>query len=110
MNVVTIPKGLGPRYHYYRSEVCINNEKGKNIWTNFDEIVKQLRCNKQHLVDKINKYLCQSMEITKSGLLIKHLSRKDIENTLEQYIHKYIICKKCGLPELTNGMCRICEK
>jgi translation initiation factor 2 beta subunit (eIF-2beta)/eIF-5 len=108
---VPIPKNektlLDPFYRYTREMAVLNESGGFYILTNIEPIIKSMKLDLNHFFKYLQKKIGQRVIKDKNGF-IKLKSKCDIENILESYIVKTIICKKCELPECYNKICKSC--
>ncbi len=114
---VNIPKSnTDPTYRYKRDkiEITIQNVKGGITKINNLEIInKQLGDNIETIIKFLKKKTNTSITYSESkGILInKTESVNNLEEYLEEYIKKYVICPYCLNPEFkydTNNKTRIC--
>lgn len=108
---VTIPNTpiirMDPFYRYKRDISIIVIQGQFYHFTNFSKICKQLKCDQKQMLKFISKILCQPvLEDKLGGLKLKSLPIP-IEDVIEKFIDKYVLCGKCDLPELTDE--RICK-
>lgn len=104
--LLNIPQSTeDPFYRYKRPKLVVNTLKQGVQITNIDDIAKALNRNFMELV----KYIQLSMKLnvtvkkqgkeTKNILLLKNNENIDIDDIIESYIEKYVICKECNNPE-----------
>jgi translation initiation factor 2 beta subunit (eIF-2beta)/eIF-5 len=98
-----------PFYRYKRDSVVISDHKLYSEWTNANTILNQLKCDKIHFKKHLRKVLNQQITDTKTGFKFKSLCI-NLEEFLEAYICKYVICIICGIPEMNwiDKKCRAC--
>ena len=95
---VNIPKSINdPTYRYQRDSIKIeihNNNGGMTKLDNIEVISNQLGCD----VDDILKFLKKSLNvilIQKNGVFIRKVeTHNNIEDKIEEYIQKEILCVK----------------
>jgi hypothetical protein len=94
------PDTTDPYYRYRRSPLNIKTNKKKGVQTillNIEEIANQLRVPTTAIMKYISKKIgCGIKDVT----INKDLSVEDIETVINNFIRKYVLCKKCRLPEL----------
>lgn len=88
-----------PYYRYKRDAVQIEERKNGLVWINFATIMKQLRADANHFCDKFRRAMNQNVRCEQGMLIFKSMPIC-IEDLLEAYIAKYVLCQHCGLPEL----------
>ncbi len=77
-----------------------HHEGTKTIITNFGQIVTCIRRNPDHLMKFLNKELASSSEIRGERLILsRKLSSNDINNKIEKYIKRFVLCHKCRKPD-----------
>lgn len=99
-------------YRYKRSVLEKRQEKNFTVLLNLHDIANELHVPLTHLITFLNKKLGQKLQpdkVKNSNLIrLKHTD-SDLEECLEIYIQKYVLCKKCGLPELNEkNICNSC--
>lgn len=105
MNKVNIPKSVNdPTYRYKRETIKVevhNNNGGMTKLINIENISTQIGTELNDLLKFIKKYLNVNI-IQKNGIFIRKVeTSQNIENILEEYITKEVLCKKCKNPEFT---------
>lgn len=105
----TIPntKSNDQYYRYKREISIISKTKKCFIWKNFYDICSQLHVKSEHMLKHFKKIMNQSIQESKEGIKFRSMSI-DIEEFIEAYICKYVLCKMCGLPELNDKICNAC--
>ena len=77
-----------------------HHEGTKTIITNFGPIVGCIRRNPEHLMKFLNKELASSSEINGDRLILsRKLSSNDVNNRIERYVKRFVLCPKCGKPD-----------
>ena len=102
---VNIPRSvIDPTYRYKRDKIEItiqNTNGGITKLLNIDKIVVQLGCNISDILKFLKKKANTSI-IEKNGYFLRKTETIDnIENMLEEFITKEILCTKCNNPEFT---------
>ena len=100
---VNIPKSINdPTYRYQRDTIKIeiyNNNGGMTKLDNIETVSTQLGCE----LDDILKFLKKSLNVNliqKNGVFIRKVeTQNNIEDKIEEYILKEILCNKCKNPE-----------
>lgn len=98
-----------PNYRYKRETLqtrFLAAKNGQTEMTNLDRIAKQLHAP----CDALEKFIQKKLSLRiHHRLLPGFVEVKRIEAVIEQFIQKYILCKKCQYPELTNeNVCAAC--
>jgi translation initiation factor 5 len=105
MSKVNIPKSVNdPSYRYKRDTIKVeiqNNNGGMTKLINIEAISTQIGTD----VDILLKFIKKSLNVNiikKDSICIRKIeTQQNIENILEEYIEKEILCKKCNNPEFT---------
>lgn len=94
-------------YRYKRSPLDARIIKNKTIITNWNTIAAQLNASPTFIMNYISKKI--GAQVNGSIINGKHDTAK-LETTIESFIAKYVLCKKCKYPELTSDRqyCRAC--
>ena len=75
-------------------------EGNKTIITNFQQICSYLRRQPEHLEKFLEKELAAQGKIDGDRLiLIRKLPAKKIQEKLDFYVERYVICKECKKPD-----------
>ena len=104
---VNIPTALvDPYYRYQRQQIKIVNEgSGNGVKTkllNLQKVGKDLNRNTLHLLKYLSFSFCSPIihdDKSKNYILKGKFSLKQIEDALEDFIAKYVLCEKCSNPE-----------
>lgn len=122
-NLVPIPntpeKRADPNYRYKREKIVftvVGNDEKKSYsklpyqWSNFSRVMKQLHIDPVTFAKKFKKLIKQRIKMTPKALhfAVKEYDDDYYEAFLDAYITKYVLCKKCGLPELAEDVCKSC--
>jgi ribosomal protein L32 len=95
-------------WRYKRDILIIKYENTKGTRTklvNIDKIANQLHLSKKILLKELQK--CLGIPIH-NDYVQSQIELKILENHINTIIQKYVICKKCQLPELKNNICLAC--
>ena len=77
-----------------------HHEGTKTVITNFGQVVSCIRRSPEHLIKFLNKELASSSEMKGDRLiLLRKLSSKDINDRIEKYVKRFVLCPKCGKPD-----------
>jgi translation initiation factor 5 len=112
---VNIPKSkTDPTYRYKRDQIDItvqNIKGGITKINNLDVIAKQLCDETSFIIKFLKKKTNTSITDNEKGILINKVEKVDnLEEYLEEFIQKYILCPKCSNPEFTfDKSTRICK-
>lgn len=75
-------------------------EGNKTVISNFLQISSTIGRNPEHLLKFISRELAVKGEIKKQLLVFNtKLASQKINEKLDQYVEKYVICKECGKPD-----------
>ena len=81
-----------------------HHEGTKTVITNFGQVVNSIRRAPEHLMKFLNKELASSSEIKGERLILsRKLSSKDINDRIEKYVKRFVLCPKCGKPDTGLG-------
>jgi len=96
---------MDPNYRYQRDKLIISKLGEYSVMDNLDQICNQLMIDKSDIISFIPKYLKQSIKMFKTKVGTKVNSDSNLEDMLEYYIVKNIICPNCSLPEINMNKC-----
>lgn len=105
-------KGGGDRFYRYKRDAVelkfIHAKGGQTEITNLESIAKQLKC-RSH---KLCKFMQKTLGLKISGATLPgRIESNRIESAIDKFAEEFIICKRCGLPELSaGGACLACGK
>jgi translation initiation factor 2 subunit 2 len=72
----------------------------KTVLSNFFQIADMLGRDEEHFLKYILKELATPAEAKKPLLLLgRKINASRINEKIEEYVNKYVICKECGKPE-----------
>ena len=104
---VNIPKtNLDSFFRYKRDEIeikVLNTNGGNTELTNIKTISVQLGDDLELIIKYIKKKI--NTNITKKNdayIINKIITKKELEEILEEYIKMFILCKACGNPEFSK--------
>ena len=89
---------IDPFNRYKRPSAIITIKNNKTTIQNIVEIAQSLHTKAPYIMYFIQ--LDKSVPTTAAGEIKSSMTKIDVENLLNAFIEKYIICKQCGLPEL----------
>lgn len=100
-----------PNYRYMRDSITIEKSGQFNNLKNINAVANDIDVKVDVLVKYIQKKMGQPVTFDKSSNVYKVKSSPgDVEKYIEQYIVEYLVCKKCGLPEVKDMTCSSCGK
>lgn len=77
-----------------------HHEGSKTVVSNFQQVSRCLRRQPQHLAKFLFKELATSGEVAGDRLiLVRKVSSQRINEKIEEYANKYVICNKCKKPD-----------
>jgi translation initiation factor 2 subunit 2 len=77
-----------------------HHEGTRTVITNFAKITQCLRRNPEHILKFISKELATSADISGERLILsRKISSKDINEKIEKYVNRYVLCPKCKKPD-----------
>lgn len=99
-------------YRYKRDEAQVAHSTkngGTSIITNIGQLAKQLKVDAKELSLYVAKSMGAAYKIQESKLTLKgtHTTKK-IEEIINKFIVRYVLCPKCKLPELVSKSCLAC--
>lgn len=107
---VNIPKSVTDQFYRYKRDIIIIEYIHKNgvqtKLSNIDVIAKQLKVDIKDITSYFKKKL--GVSLIQNIRIQGQIELKVLENNLEKYIEKYILCKNCRLPELNDMDCKAC--
>lgn len=100
-----------PFYRYTMPPLKIRHlttKGGQTLLVNLEELVKALGLNKpKPLLKFLGKELgCRINE--KTLCLPGQISQGLLQDKIFKFIQRYILCRSCGNPETTSGVCKAC--
>ena len=79
-----------------------HHEGTKTIISNFGQIATCIRRTQEHLLKFLTKELASSGEMKGDRLVLsRKLPSKDINDKIEKYVNKFVLCRKCKKPDTT---------
>jgi translation initiation factor 2 beta subunit (eIF-2beta)/eIF-5 len=109
MQKIPIPNNektiMDPTYRYKRDALIISKSGQYSVMDNLDQICRQLMIDKSDIISFIPKHLKQSVKMIENKVGTKVNSDSSLEDMLEYYIVKNIICPNCSLPEIDMNKC-----
>ena len=77
-----------------------HHEGTRTIISNFSQIVGNIRRAPEHFLKFLTKELASQGEIKGERLILsRKLASKDINEKIEKYVHKFVLCPKCAKPD-----------
>ena len=77
-----------------------HHEGTKTVVTNFSQIVSCVRRAPEHLIKFLTKELASSSEVSGDRLILsRRLSSKEINEKIERYVTRFVLCLKCKKPD-----------
>lgn len=112
-NLVNIPRDvIDPFYRYRRPMVklgVLNSKGGVAVLVNIALIAKSLNRKIDEIKSFLQKNLKCAIQIKNDELHIRcQVTVQILEDLLEIYIHKFVLCRTCGNPETHNNHCNAC--
>ena len=82
------------------TKVTGHHEGSKTVITNFLPVASCLRRAPEHLAKFLGKELASSTEISGERLILsRKLASKDINEKVEKYVGRFVVCPKCKKPD-----------
>lgn len=106
MNKVNIPKNVDDFFYRYTRHTIqvsyLSKRNGVTCITNLDQISKEIERECKDIIKFFQKK-CGLSILNNSDLNVYEINSKisvaTLEEYLEEYISKYVLCSQCGLPE-----------
>jgi translation initiation factor 5 len=98
MSTINIGTSVDPFYRYKRPVSMVENRTGKTIITNLNDISKALCTKSSYILYFIQ--LEKSTSVTDKGEIKMILTKSMIEDFINKYIEKFVLCNICKYPEL----------
>jgi translation initiation factor 2 subunit 2 len=77
-----------------------HHEGTKTVITNFMQIVTCLRRDAEHVIKFLTKELASSGELREKRLILsRKLASKDVNEKIEKYVNRFVLCPKCKKPD-----------
>jgi translation initiation factor 2 subunit 2 len=77
-----------------------HHEGSRTVVSNFGQIVMCLRRSPEHVMKFLSKELASSVEMKGSQLILsRKLSSKEINDKIERYAKRFVLCLRCGKPD-----------
>uniref|UniRef100_A0A6C0JA64 Translation initiation factor IF2/IF5 domain-containing protein n=1 Tax=viral metagenome TaxID=1070528 RepID=A0A6C0JA64_9ZZZZ len=114
INMINVNGDESDPYYRYKmpriNTTFINQKKGLTDWTNASIIATAI----YKTPEQIKKYMCKKLgtkaSISKMGGIIfsGKLDTDTLQDILQTYINKNVMCKKCNSPETVEERCQSC--
>lgn len=89
-----------PFYRYKMNKVNTIKEKTKIIFTNIDQIAKDIDRNSADIITYLKKYFGTSFNYSDGkAQTTKQLTVDELQNAIYEFIEANVLCKKCSNPE-----------
>jgi len=77
-----------------------HHEGVRTVISNFGQVVACLRRSPEHLMKFLSGELASSVEMKGERLILsRKLSSKEINEKIERYVKRFVLCPKCGKPD-----------
>jgi translation initiation factor 2 subunit 2 len=77
-----------------------HHEGTRTVISNFGQIIACLRRNQEHVMKFLSKELASSVEAKGDRLILsRKLASKEINDKIERYVKRYVLCPKCRKPD-----------
>ena len=77
-----------------------HHEGTRTIVSNFCQVVACLRRSPEHIMKFLSKELASSVDMKGERLILsRKLASKDINEKIERYVKRFVLCPKCGKPD-----------
>ncbi len=96
-------------YRYQTTQLVLEYITDFTVMKNLAEFCSQIKCDPAHLCKYLRKHLHTQCVIRGSTYKLRgHHTPTSVSTVLDDYIHKYILCHMCGLPERKDDVCQSC--
>lgn len=112
VNIQGINEIDDPFYRYQRHQFEVNSLKNKTQINNFETVCKDIEREPKNVITFLKKKLGMNINYKDSIITLNSQIQKDIlENALNDYIEKHVLCPNCKLPEtvIENNDLRKCK-
>lgn len=96
--MINIGDSLDPFYRYQRPIAIVSYHARCTSIDNLNEIAKALQTNAKYLLHYIK--IEKSVGVLKNNDIKSIIDKKEIEDLINKFIKKYLLCTKCHLPEI----------
>jgi hypothetical protein len=104
MSRIPIPNNdhtrMDPSYRYQRNQLIASKTKQFYVIENLDLVCSQLKVDKSEVIAHIPKYLKQGTKMFGDKIGVKIQSEDALEEMIESFIIKNVICPRCAYPEI----------
>jgi translation initiation factor 2 subunit 2 len=77
-----------------------HHEGVRTVVSNFTQVVAHIRRAPEHLLKFLCKELASQCEVKGDRLILsRKLASKDINDKIEKYVNKFVLCPKCSKPD-----------
>ena len=77
-----------------------HHEGVRTVILNFCQVLACLRRSPEHVMKFLSKELASSVEMKGDRLILsRKLASKDINDKIELYVKRFVLCPKCGKPD-----------
>lgn len=97
---VQIPEDIAEEEQFKPPEVKIRGGSGQTVILNWNELVRAANDQEKILLRFLSHQLATHGRVTQGKVEFKgNLSTRKINNLMEEFIEKYVICSECGRPD-----------
>jgi len=112
--MINIPKTVDDPYYRYtrQSAIAIRGNANTTVFTNAPRIAAQIHRPVGVMSRYISRKLACSCRVDSRDLIVLKgdFPASQIDDIVEQYILKYVLCRECGLPETeSDGDRMVCS-
>ncbi|MEM4397448.1 MAG: translation initiation factor IF-2 subunit beta [Candidatus Woesearchaeota archaeon] len=95
-----LPESVLKTERFTVSNIRGHIQGNKTVLSNFFQIANELQREEEHFLKYILKELATPAEVKKPLLILgRKISSVTINQKIQEYTKKYVICKECGKPE-----------
>jgi translation initiation factor 2 beta subunit (eIF-2beta)/eIF-5 len=101
--MININGSSDPWYRYTMSKIVLILRKNKYVFTNINDVCKQINRPPELLIKFIKKQLAASVTYTNNEAYItkSDLTAEILQKIIFEFINWCVLCKQCGNPETT---------
>lgn len=95
-----VPEDIGEEEQFKAPTVKVRAESGQTVILNWNELLRAANDQEKILLRFLSHQLATHGRITQGKVEFKgNLSSRKINNLVEEFVDKYIICSECGRPD-----------
>lgn len=89
-----------PFYRYTMPQLIVSYEKHGTRIKNFKKVCSAIKRNEEYLIEYLKKNLGTKIKFDQETILINTvITVENLNDLLQDFIERYVLCTTCGLPE-----------